>query len=62
MLKLDNLGHCRLLFGYIQAPNKRKANIKVLCRRLLPLEKCFAISRHCYLPERVVYLFAILVL
>lgn len=56
MLKLDSLRCCRLLFRYIQSRNKRKANIKVLGRKLLHLEKYFAISRHCYLPERVVYL------
>lgn len=66
MLKLDSLGHCRFLFRYIQAPNKRNANIKVLCRKLLHLEECFAISRHCYLPERFIsficYLFFYLLL
>lgn len=60
MLKFDKLGHWRLLFRYIQAPNRTKANAMVLYRKVLNLEKCFAISRHPYLPERVDYLFAIL--
>lgn len=62
MLKFVKLGHWRLLFRYVQAPNRTKANVMVLCRKLLHLEKCFAISRHHYLPERVGYLFAVLVL
>lgn len=41
--------------------NRRKANVMVICRKLFHLEKCFASSRHCHLPERTEYLFSITV-